>query len=148
MQIRTLIEEKFSEPTPCNGHCQQQSKMKFLTGDKDLLFCFVCPAGYISRVIAYGEEVNVRTFKEYLSKLLSGTLSLEDEDIRVATRYIWDLGVKSSKDRVFRAAYWTQNYRRTKSDDPDRISLFLCSNCNSPFLQPFTSMATLCQNCR
>ncbi len=122
--------------------------MKFLTSDKDLFVCFVCPAGYISRIITYGEEVNIQTFKEYLSKLFAGSLSLEDEDIRVATRYIWDLGVKSGKDRVFRAAYWTQNYRRTKSDNPERISLFLCSNCNSPFLQPVTSTATLCQNCR
>ncbi len=122
--------------------------MKFLSSDKDLIVCSACPGGYISRIVAYGEEVNLRTFKEYLSRLLSGSLSLEDEDIRVATRHTWDLGVKSSNDRVFRAAYWTQNYRRTKSDNPDRISLFLCSNCNTPFLQPFTSTTTLCQNCR
>ena len=122
--------------------------MKFLSSERDLLVCFACPSGYISRIITYGEEINVQTFKEFLSKLLSGAQDVQGEDIRLATRYSWDLGIQSNNERIMRVAYWTQNYRRTKSDNPDRISLFLCSNCNSPFLQPLRSKTTLCETCR
>lgn len=122
--------------------------MRFLSSDKDLLVCFACPSGYISRIITYGEDIKLQTFKQFVSQLMSSAQKVEDEDIRVATRYAWDLGVQSDNERIMRVAYWTQNYRRTKSDNPDRIALFLCSNCNSPFLQPLRSKTALCEKCR
>lgn len=146
MHIREFIEEKFSEPTTCYGHCQQQSQIRFLSRDNDLIACFSCPSGYVSRIINYGEDLNVQKFKEFLSNLLSKTRDVKDEEIRVATRYGWDLGLDTNA-KVMRVAYWTQNYRRTKSDDPDRVSVFLCSNCNSLFLQPLSSRNSLCGKC-
>lgn len=147
MRLRNLVEEKFSDPTPCYGHCQEQSTVKFLSGDGNLLACFACPTGYVSRIAQYGEELNLDSFKKFLYDLL-GEQKVKDEDIRVATRYSWDLGVGTGDEKVIRTAYWTQNYRRTKSDDPNRSAVFLCSNCNSLFIQPLTSKNTLCENCR
>ncbi len=55
---------------------------------------------------------------------------------------------RTNNDLVLREAYWTQSYRRTKNDDPDRPALFFCSNRDSFFVQPLTSKETLCPSCR
>lgn len=87
-------------------------------------------------------------FRGYAQESAAGLGKVEDSDIRTARRYAWDLGLERERDDlVLREAYWTQNYRRTKTDDPDRPALFLCSNGDSFFVQPLTSNRKHCQNC-
>jgi hypothetical protein len=146
-KLRGLVEEKLNEPTTCYGHCEQQSRLKFI-GDGELTGVFACPSGYVSRIVRYGDEINVSKFKSFLENAVESRLEIQSEDIRTASRYSWDLGIESGKERILREAYWTQNYRRTKSGDPDRSALFLCTNCNENFLvQPVTSKSSLCERC-
>ena len=146
--LRKLIEEKLDEPTTCYGHCEQQSRLRFV-GDGELTGVFVCPSGYVSRIVRYGDEIDVPKFKSFLENAVGSSLDIQSEDIRTATRYSWDFGIESDKERILKEAYWTQNYRRTKSGDPDRSALFLCTNCNKNFLvQPVTSKPSLCERCR
>ncbi len=109
----------------------------------------VCPGRYVTRVIRYGQDVDAERFSEHIRKVTSGLGTVEPADIRVASRYAWDLGLRRrSNDLVLREAYWTQSYRRTKDDSPDRSALFLCSNSDSFYVQPLNGTETLCPNCR
>ena len=74
---------------------------------------------------------------------------IEDGDVRIASRYAWDLGLdRGSNDLILKEMYWTQNYRRTKSDDPDRTALFLCANRDSFFIQALKNDEKFCDKCR
>ena len=146
-ELRGLVEEKLNEPTTCYGHCEQQSQLRFV-GDRELTGVFVCPSGYVSRIVRYGDEIDVPKFKSFLENVVGSKLDIQSEDIRTATRYSWDFGIESDKERILREAYWTQNYRRTKRGDSDRSALFLCTNCNENFLvQAVTSKSSLCERC-
>jgi hypothetical protein len=150
MELRTLVQEKFSEPQKCYGHCDQQSTLKFLDDEKvTTTAVYSCPGAYISKVIVYGESVDLDQVLGYVQSLVGKEQDVREEDIRVASRYPWDLGIDTgNQERVMGAAYWTQNYRRTKSDDPNRVAVFLCGDCRSVFSQPMSSNQTLCGDCR
>jgi hypothetical protein len=129
MNLEKLAKKRLNGHSKCAGHCQQQSVLKFLHQKGITMGCNTCPSGYVSLIVHYGKELDLHAFKTFLSSIQP---DVTDEDIRVATRYKWDLGIKGERDgKVLREAYWRQNYRRTKSDDPRRIALFLCSKCGS-----------------
>src|SRR2546425_680537 len=127
MDLKASLEQKFAEPVTCYGHCNQPSGFRIVS-DQPLIACHHCMAGYASRIMTYGrEEVDVPGFRAFIANAIGSLGTVQDEDIRIATRHGWD-----SPDLVgeVRVAYWTQNYRRTKVDDPNRAALFLCGNCN------------------
>jgi len=108
----------------------------------------VCAKGYVSKVMAYGLGDN----RPVISSLIRGALGskgdFSDEDVRTATRYAWDMGMEDkARDIVFRVAYWTQNYRRTKSNAANRDGLFACIQCDTLFVQPVSSLKTTCPTC-
>jgi hypothetical protein len=140
--------EKFSEPQKCYGHCDQPARLKILSEGDEVVVVIACPKGYVSRVVAYGLGDNVAAVRSTVERALGPSWDLRDEDFRVATRYAWDLGMEdSAKGVVFKAAYWTQNYGRTKSDAPDMNALFACTKCNSLFSQPVSSVGMSCPAC-
>lgn len=109
----------------------------------------VCPGRYVSRMIRYGKEPDAGRLKGLVRSAFQGKQEVTDADVRVARRYAWDLGIGSERnDLVLTEAYWTQNYRRTKSEDPDRGALFLCANGDSFFVQQMTGEEKFCQRCR
>ena len=105
--------------------------------------CYICPAGYVSKVMAYGRRETRAPLRAFVSKALGGQ-SVKDEDIRTATRHPWDLDVAGFEMKV---AYWTQNYRGSKSVDPNRLALFICSECGSTYTKPVTAPGTMCADC-
>lgn len=149
MDVRRVVEEKLNGNPKCYGHCQEPATLKFLPEKRVIVGCYSCPTGYVSRIVAYGRELDVNGLKALVSKAIHGIGDVTDEDIRVATRYTWDLGIEGEAPGVvLREAYWMQNYRRTKSDDPNRQALFLCAKCNSFYQQPATDTNALCPRCR
>ncbi|HMK82121.1 MAG TPA: hypothetical protein VK503_00225 [Candidatus Bathyarchaeia archaeon] len=144
-----LVTAKIHGRSKCYGHCQDQYALKFLPFQKGMIIgSYVCPSGYVSRIVLYGNELNLHAFRKFLSSLLRGIVEVTDEDIRVATRYTWDLGITNEPPgRVLREAYWTQRYRRTKTDDPHRTTLFQCTKCGSFYCQPFSDKNTFCPQC-
>jgi hypothetical protein len=147
--LKEIVEERLSGHSRCYGHCQEQTTLKFLPEKRITVGCYSCPSGYVSRMVTYGRRLNVNAFKAFISKALQGIGDVADEDIRVATRYTWDLGLKRKPEgMVLREVYWTQNYRRTKSEDPNRLALFLCAKCSSFYQQPVLNKNTLCPRCR
>ena len=143
---RRIVEAKLNAVAKCRGHCNEQSSLSLSEVEGELIGTFACPSGYVSRLMNYG-EVDVDWFRDFVSLLLRGVGELKGEDIRVATRYAWDLDERGS-GQVLKEAYWTQNYRRTESDDPNRDGLFSCTNCRSFYVQSISGKERLCPNCR
>jgi hypothetical protein len=131
----------------CQGHCKEMATTEFL---KDgMIAAQVCPSRYVSRIIAFRKQPDLESVRQFIQATTQKLGTVEKADVRVGSRYAWDLGLdRKSDDLILREIYWTQNYRRTKSDAPDRLALFLCSNGDSFFVQPLTSTSTLCENCR
>jgi hypothetical protein len=147
-KLITLISNIFNEPQKCYGHCSNQARLKLRESGERVQGFYVCPAGYVSKLIWYAEELDTADFTRYLSEVLAGKVQLRSTDVRLATRYSWDLGLAGKSGKVMRVAFWTQNYRGSKTDDPDRPSLFLCSRCGEPFVQPFSESNSLCEECK
>jgi hypothetical protein len=146
-EIRSLAQNLLSVATKCYGHCTETASLEFM-GD-GTVSCYVCPGRYVSRIVTYGRDLDLRRFREYVRRATQNMGEVEEGDIRVASRYAWDLGLdRETDDLVLREAYWSQGYRRTKSDDPERPALFLCLNKDSFFVQPLSSKERLCWSCR
>jgi len=138
------VKKLFAVTPICYGHCKTPCRFEFRD---DSMVVQVCPDRYVSRIVAYGSRVDPDKLERTLRGLARG-LEVERSDIRVASRYAWDLGLKREKDDlVVRLAYWTQSYRRTKNENVDRAALFLCMNKDHFFMQPLNSRNSLCPNC-
>jgi hypothetical protein len=148
-QLKSLVFSHLSGSPRCYGHCEQTAGLRIIREDEDgMVGCYVCPSGYVSRIVRYSTKRDEEWFTSYLKELLGVQLDVKPQDVRVATRYNWDLGLGGEKhEAVLREHYWVQSYRRTKSDDPNRQAVFMCSQCDSIFLQPASSNNTLCQGC-
>ncbi|MEM0272542.1 MAG: hypothetical protein QW514_08385 [Thermoprotei archaeon] len=147
--FESLVLNTLSGSPRCYGHCEDVARLRVIREDEDgLVGCYVCPQGYVSRVVRYSPKRDVEGFTSYLKGLLGGGLDIRLEDVRVATRYNWDLGLGGEAHvPVVREHYWTQNYRRSKSDDPNRLAVFMCSRCDSLFQQPVSSKVSVCPVC-
>src|SRR5690349_7020679 len=98
----------------CNGHCNEMANVEFREGGA--MAIQVCPGGYVSRIIAYGKQVDPVRLREFVREVAPGMGRVEDSDVRVASRYAWDLGLeRADNELILREAYWTQGYRRTRS---------------------------------
>lgn len=146
MDLDALVREKLNGHVKCAGHCQEASELKLIRQASMSLGCYACPSGYVSSIVQYGMEIDVEALKAFLSPLLQGNIT--NEDIRLATRYSWDLGIDDVPEgAVLREAYWKQNYRRTKSDNSHRVALFLCPKCGSFYTQPLSDPTRNCPKC-
>ncbi len=132
-------------PATCR-HCGGAAALEDVGED---LAAHVCPGGYVTRIIRYGRQLDQEEFAKSIQELVREMGTVEGGDVRIASRYAWDLGLTSeSNGFVLKEAYWTQSYRRTKNDSPDRPALFLCSNRDSFFVQPLSGTERLCPKCR
>jgi hypothetical protein len=147
MDLERLVKERLNGRGNCSGHCQEPYELKLLPQKEMMIGSYACPSGYVSLIVHYGKELDLHAFKTFLSSLLEGNVT--DEDLRVATRYNWDLRIEGEPEgAVLREAYWRQSYRRTKSDDPHRVALFQCTRCSSFYRQQISDKIKLCPQCR
>ncbi len=146
MDLEVLVKERLSGLSRCAGHCEEPSSLKLLQQKGMMIGCYTCPSGYVSLIVQYGKELDIHAFKVFLSSLPQSNVA--DEDIRIGTRYTWDLGIEGeSDDLVLREAYWRQSYRRTKNDDPFRMALFLCPKCNAFYSKKIPDKNRFCPRC-
>jgi len=149
MELKELVRERFGEPQKCYGHCEGPSTLKFLAGQDAPVAAYSCPGAYVSKVMVYGRSSpDPGAALATVRGLVGPEQDVRAEDIRVASRYARDLGLDPQGwERVMSVAFWTQNYRRTKKDDPDRPAAFLCERCGSVYTQPASSARTVCPAC-
>lgn len=134
----------------CFGHCEENARLTIIREDEDgLVGVYACPSGYVSRVVRYSSKRDLEGFLDYLRELLGPGVEVRPEDIRVATRYNWDLGLGGGERReVVKEHYWVQAYRRAGGGDPNRPGVFMCFQCGALYVQPVSSKNTLCEKCR
>jgi hypothetical protein len=144
--VKTVVQSLLTTSAQCR-HCNDTANLEHL-GD-GLVAAHVCPGRYVTRIIKYGKQLEPDEFKKFVQEAVQDMGRVENSDVRMASRYAWDLGlVRKNNDLILREIYWTQNYRRTKSDSPDRLALFLCSNKDSFFVQPLKASERFCRSCR
>ena len=150
MDIRSTVAENYGQLERCYGHCDQPATLKFLNAEGDpIMTGYSCHQGYLSRIIIYSGSLDVHESRAMIAKLIGNDQEVKEEDVRIASRYPWDLGIVSGDARkLMMVAYWTQNYRRTKNEDPNRTAYFLCEGCRTIFSQPVSSQQVLCSSCR
>jgi hypothetical protein len=146
LEVRFAAHNLLKTPTQCH-HCNGTADLEYI-GD-GLTGVHVCSGRYVTRIIAYRSQPDSEGFLKFVQDSVQGSSDVKSADIRIARRYGWDLGMdKETNDLILTEAYWTQNYRRTKDENPKREAVFLCSNHDSFFVQPLTSIETLCAGCR
>lgn len=138
MDSLQIIEDHLMSDGKCYGHCEGSTEMVFLEKGRRTVSCMACPGGYVSRIVMYAPEVDAPGLQGFIAARAGAFGPVGEEEIRVATRHPWDLGIEGDvkEDVAIRQAYWTQNYRKTKSDSPSRSALFLCRECNELFVSP------------
>jgi (2Fe-2S) ferredoxin len=146
-EVKEVAHTLLSVNSMCQGHCKEMATVEFV--NDGLMAAQVCPEGYVSRIILYGEQLEPEKLRGFVQEVTTGMGTVESSDVRVASRYAWDLGLdRQSDDLILKEGYWSQNYRRTKNESSDRLALFLCSNRDFFFVQPLNLKETLCENCR
>ena len=150
MDLRSTIAEEYGELEKCYGHCEQPATLKFLnSGDDPVVTGYSCHGAYLSRVIIYAGTLRLEESVDTIARLVGKESEVKEEDVRIASRYPWDVDITSANPgKLMMMAYWTQNYRRTKSEDPNRNAVFLCASCKSIFSQPISDRQVLCSSCR
>ena len=140
MDSLQIIENYLKSDGRWYGHCEGRAEMVFLEKGRRTVSCMACPGGYVSRIVMYAPEVDPADLQEFLAVRAGALGPVSEEEIRVATRHPWDLGIEGQvkEDVAIRQAYWTQNYRKTKADNPSRNALFLCRDCSELFVSPLS----------
>jgi hypothetical protein len=150
VEIRSVVAENYYQLEKCYGHCEQPVTLRFLnTGERPVITGYSCHQAYLSRIIVYSDSLDLHVSRDSIAGIVGGGQEVREEDIRIASRYSWDLGITDGDERkLMMAAYWTQNYRRTKNEDPNRNALFLCEKCSKTFSQQLGEKQILCSDCR
>jgi len=142
----------------CRRHCNKFTSLDELWSDSNnMVGVYVCPDGYVSRVIYFSIDPDINWFKKFLITQVGNEI-FNDRDLRLATRHGWELESDASTEisnmsptGVIREVYWT-NYPKT--DEERKRGVFLCSNlqkikgCRKLFVQEVNSINRLCQKCR
>jgi hypothetical protein len=159
--LARLVERHLVFDVTCRGHCSRPASFKSLSEEQGkVVGAYLCPEGFVSRVVYFGLTPDLEWFHRFLSGQLGGEM-VQRRDLRVASRHGWELGEGAAEEfgrlaregqrPVVKEVYWTR-YPRTDADK--RRGVFLCSDpkrgrgCGRLFVQEVTSKAKLCPQCR
>jgi hypothetical protein len=157
----TFVEKYLVYNVQCRGHCEATASFRLLNTEHNrVVGAYCCPSGFASRVVYFGAGPDTNWFYSYLTDQL-GKEIVQRRDLRVATRYGWELGEGAEKELkepthgrrrpVIGEIYWT---RYPKSDAEKNRGIFLCQDpdsgkgCGKLFIQEITSKTRLCSSCR
>jgi len=140
----------------CYRHCEQPAKFTpIFQSESSLVGAYVCPQGYVSRVVYFAANPDAEWFKEFLRNPL-GEKRVKTQDIRSATRHGWELGgtaeaeiSKVAKSGTITQYYWTFY---PKTNEEKSLGTFLCpkeeGGCGRLYTKLNTEDSRLCPNCR
>ncbi|MFQ6074930.1 MAG: glutaredoxin family protein [Candidatus Bathyarchaeia archaeon] len=156
--LREFVERYLTFEGRCRRHCDRPASYVDLGLDsEDVVGAYVCPDGYVSRVVYFSVDPDIDWFRGFLSSQV-GEGIVKDRDLRIATRHGWELGDEAlaetreiSPEGVVREVYWTV-YPKTEAER--RRGVFLCSyprgekGCGRLFIQDIRAKSRLCPRCR
>jgi hypothetical protein len=155
--LKEVVDNYLSFKGRCRRHCDKSTSSVELWSDAtNIVKAYVCPEGYVSRVIYFSRDPDIAWFKDFLSTQIGAGL-VNDRDIRPATRHGWELSDNAlrkisdiSSTGVVKEVYWTTY---PKSEKEKKRGIFLCSDpkkgkgCKNLFVQEVTSTEKLCSTC-
>jgi len=119
---------------------------------------YTCPDGFVSQVVYFTDsKPDLEWFREFLSEQV-GKRNVSKRDIRIATRYGWELGGKARQELQsqlgpegkLKEVYWTR-YPKTEQQKKNAISLCTGSSsksgCMRLFIHSRKSKPILCAEC-
>ncbi|MCJ7761088.1 thioredoxin family protein [Candidatus Bathyarchaeota archaeon] len=144
----------------CRRHCDKPADFKvILTTPDGVVGGYICPGGFVSRVVYFSLEPNLDWFYAFLSGQLGKEL-VEQRDLRTATRHGWELDEGAAAELacltstlqvpLIKEAYWVYH---PKNDVEKTRGVFLCSDPKQEkgygrlFVQETTSGNRLCPMC-
>jgi len=156
--LKKFVEKYLTFQGRCYRHCDQISSFMDLRSDlNNVIGAYVCPDGYVSRVVYFSVYPDVKPLKSFLYSQV-GEEIVADRDIRPATRHGWELGGDAmaeigevSPTGTIKEVYWTV-YPET--EDERNRGVFVCSypgkgrGCNRLFVQDKESGNRLCPKCK
>ncbi len=157
--LAKFVEGHLAFAIACRGHCDAPAFFRLLsTESSHVVGAYLCPDGFVSRIVCFSFEDNLDWFYAFLSNQL-GSGIVQRRDLRVATRHGWELGEEAADEleeltkgrKVVKEVYWTR-YPRTEAEKGRGV--FLCSDpergrgCGRLFVQEVTSKEKLCSQCQ
>jgi len=156
--LKEFVEAYLTFDGQCYRHCDSPSSFVDLRSDSDnVIGAYVCPSGYVSRVVYFSVHPDVKQLRSFLISQV-GKEIVNDRDIRPATRHGWELGGDAmaeirevSPAGVIKEIYWTVY---AKTEDERKRGVFVCSHrkkgmgCNGLFVQDKKSRNRLCPKCK
>ena len=144
----------------CRRHCDKPADYKVLSTTPDgAVGGYICPDGFVSRVVYFSPKPNLDWFYTFLSDQLGKEL-VEQRDIRIATRHGWELDEEAASELacltstlqtpLIKEVYWVYH---PKNDVEKIRGVFICSDprqgrgCGRLFVQEVTSKNRLCAKC-
>lgn len=156
--LKEFVDKYLTFQAQCYRHCDNPSSLVHLRSDsKNVIGAYVCPSGYVSRVVYFSAYPDIKPLKAFLYSQVGEEIAA-DRDIRPATRHGWELGSdalaeigKVSPTGVIKEVYWTVY---PKTEDEGRRGIFLCSSreqgkrCSRLFVQEKKSRNRQCPKCK
>jgi hypothetical protein len=137
--VKEFVEKYLRFKGRCRRHCNEPTSFRELLSDSDnVVGAYVCPDGYVSRVIYFSVNPDIDWFKEFLIAQV-GEEMVNDRDLRPATRHGWELGNEALIEigavnpcGKLQEIYWTIY---PKTDKEKSRGIFLHSERHKLFVQ-------------
>jgi hypothetical protein len=156
--LHNIVENYLTFSSQCRRHCTKSTSfIELWSNPTKMVKAYVCPDGYVSRVIAFSMHPTVTWFRNFIVNQGVAEI-LNDRDLRLASRHGWEL--KTDRSHTFKhisptsviyEVYWTTY---PKTDEERQRGLFLCSDdeqgkgCKRLFVQNINSPSKRCPQCR
>lgn len=155
--LKNIVETLLMFSSQCRRHCTKTTTLiELWSKPTQIVKAYVCPDGYVSRIIAFSLKPSTAWFRKFL--LSQGVDEILDaRDLRLASRHGWELETDISKTikhisptGVIYEIYWT---RYPQTDQERQRGLFLCTDdehntgCNQLFVQNIHSPSRYCPHC-
>ncbi|MCW4040192.1 MAG: hypothetical protein NWE83_05520 [Candidatus Bathyarchaeota archaeon] len=155
--LKDIVENDLTFSNQCRRHCTKSTSfIELWSNPTKMVKAYVCPGGYVSRVIAFSMHPAVTWFRNFIVNQGVGEI-LNDRDLRLASRHGWELETDISHTfkhisptGIIYEVYWTTY---PKTDEERRRGLFLCSDdeqsigCKRLFVQNINSPRERCPQC-
>lgn len=155
--LTDFVEKYLTFKGRCRRHCNQFTSLVKLSSSRERFTgAYLCQRGFVSTVVYFSKEADIKGFTNFLENQL-GKGVVRGRDLRVATRYGWELKNRAfldmgdvSHDGFIKEVYWTV-YPRTEVEQ--NWGVFFCQDwrrkkgCGRLFLQVINSKNSLCPKC-
>jgi len=157
--LRTFIDNHLTFTGKCFHHCKNPTTMRIIKEARGkIVAAYTCPDGFVSQVVYLTDsKPDLEWFREFLSEQV-GKRNVSERDVRIATRYGWELGGKTRRQiqsqlgpaGKLAEVYWTR-YPKTELQKKKAISLCIGSSskpgCMRLFIHSRKSKPVLCPEC-